>query len=224
MLKVRPPHGWRAVWWEFMIVTVGVLFALGAEQTLKGLDDRSELEAVRNSLRSEVRRNLAAVQFRIQMKPCIDRRLAELRTIFERHGSGRPLGIRARVGKPVYWSESTGTWQIALSGQALSNMTLADTLAFSEAFDAYQAFTRLLDEEDGHWRTLSLLDEAAILGEQDWPTLHRAFAEARALNARFVSVTDYIRRSATLGEPMEPPTLPPVAAEELRIFCRPMLD
>ena len=32
MLKLNPPHGWRAVAWELAIVTAGVLIALGVQQ------------------------------------------------------------------------------------------------------------------------------------------------------------------------------------------------
>jgi hypothetical protein len=223
-MKLQPPHGWPSVWWELAIVTLGVLLALGAEQTIKGWDDGRELKAVREALRSEVRRNLTAVHFRAQMKPCVDRRLAEIRTVFGRRSSGRPLGIGAPAGRPVYWTESTGTWQIALTGQALSEMPLDETLAFSNAIDAYQAFTRLRDEEDAHWRALGLLDDPAILSDEDWPALRRTYGEAAALNARFTAVTEYILESATLGEPVRALRLPAAVSERLRQFCRPMLE
>ena len=32
LLKLQPPHGWRAVMWELAIVTIGVVVALGAQQ------------------------------------------------------------------------------------------------------------------------------------------------------------------------------------------------
>ena len=32
MLKLEPPNGWRTVFWELAIVTIGVLIALGAQQ------------------------------------------------------------------------------------------------------------------------------------------------------------------------------------------------
>jgi len=223
LMKLKPPHGWRAAWWEFSIVTLGVLLALGAEQTIRGIQAERELGAVRQALNNEARRNLTAVHFREQLKPCIDRRLGELRKVLERHKERQPLGITAPIGTPTYWAESTGTWQIALSGEALGNMPLEEKLAYSDAFDTYQAFTRLRDDENVHWRTISLLDEARLLGDEDWPTLHRAFGEARAINNRFTAMNEYILKSATLGEPVEPLNLRPAVAEGLRQFCQPMI-
>lgn len=192
LMKLRPPHGWRAAWWEFGIVSLGVLLALGAEQTIKEVQDARELATVREALRNEARLNLSAVELRVRLRPCVERRLNELQAVFQRHHERRPLGLRAPVNKPPYWTESTGTWQIALAGDDLTDMPLTETLAYSEAFDAYRAFTQLRDEEDGHWRSLSLLDDASLLDAADWSSLRRAYAEARAIDDRIASANSYI--------------------------------
>ena len=40
LLKVRPPNGWNAVAWELVIVTLGVLLALGAQQMAETVNQR----------------------------------------------------------------------------------------------------------------------------------------------------------------------------------------
>ena len=40
ILEVLPPHGWRALWWELGVVTLGVLIALAAQQVVETLHER----------------------------------------------------------------------------------------------------------------------------------------------------------------------------------------
>src|ERR1044072_5157888 len=51
LVKLRPPHGWNAVAWELAIVTLGVLIALGAQQFVDGIHQRSEVRELSGALR-----------------------------------------------------------------------------------------------------------------------------------------------------------------------------
>ena len=60
ILKLKPPHGWNAVGWELLIVTLGVLLALGAQELVQGLHWRSEVRETRQALDAELSRDIAA--------------------------------------------------------------------------------------------------------------------------------------------------------------------
>lgn len=81
MMKLRPPHGWNAVAWELGIVTLGVLIALGAQQFVSALTDRRTAAETRAEVIDELNSDLMSVALRQSAEPCIDRRLAQLRTI-----------------------------------------------------------------------------------------------------------------------------------------------
>ena len=49
MLKLNPPHGWRAVVWELAIVTLGVLIALGVQQVAEAANWRSKVSDGRSA-------------------------------------------------------------------------------------------------------------------------------------------------------------------------------
>ncbi len=54
MLTLEPPHGWRAVFWELAIVTIGVLIALGAQQWVEERSWERRVHASKAALRKEL--------------------------------------------------------------------------------------------------------------------------------------------------------------------------
>ena len=90
LLRLRPPHGWNAVAWELAIVTLGVLIALGAQQVVQWLNDRSTASETRREVTDELNSDLMSMALRQSVEPCIGRRLSELRAIvaqWEKTGS-----------------------------------------------------------------------------------------------------------------------------------------
>lgn len=197
--RPKPWHGWRELVKEIGTIVIGVLIALGAEQAVEWLHWRNEVASERVALLDEAQANLFAVNYRIEEDPCITQRLAEVEEGFRRQAKGQPMGFRRPVGKPPVWVATTGSWDIALSGQALAHMPRKEKLRFSDAFDAYREFARLRNQEDGIWRRLGLMNHTDILGASDWAELHQAFGEALEMNNRMKTLTKYIMDSANLG-------------------------
>lgn len=203
---------------------IGVLIALTAEQVVEQFHWQHEVEAERSALRAEVRYNLSSATVRAGQQRCIDRRLGEIRQVFARKAAGESLGLRGPVARPVLWLGTTGTWDIAISGQALAHMPLDEKLRFSDAFGTYRAFLALRQQEDEIWRSLSLLDDPAILNETDWSRLHAAYADAKAINQRMQIATDYLLQHAALGERPDVPNVTPAVSASERAFCTPILE
>jgi len=90
LLRLKPPHGWNAVGWELAIVTLGVVIALGAQQTVQAMSDRTTASETRAEITDELNSNLMGLALRQAAEPCIDRRLNDLRAIvtqWEKTGS-----------------------------------------------------------------------------------------------------------------------------------------
>jgi hypothetical protein len=216
----RRPVSWRgarAYAKEIGTIVVGVLIALAAGQAVEAWNWRREVVTERASLRDEARENLSAAAYRIAEQPCMERRLAELEEGFRRQAKGMAPGFRRPLTRPPIWVASTGTWDIAVSGQALGHMPHNEKLAFSDAFDAYKEFAQLRNEEDAVWRRLALVNHPDILGSGDWGELHQALGEAIGTNERMKSLLAYVLRSAALGQ--RPPPLSPDDAGDLKAFC-----
>jgi hypothetical protein len=201
LLKLAPPpHGWRAVGWELAVVTVGVLMALAAQQWVEMLNWRSDVRAEREVLRAEVRDNLNAIQDRLVLGPCLERKLAEVQSVLDRAANGTPLGIKGTVGLPLPSSGAKGAWSIALAGQALSHMPHGEQLGFSNAYAQFENWDRIREEEREAWLDLAVLDRSKQLSAADWAGLHNAYARAVAAQVRIDSVGPFIFRTAGMGE------------------------
>jgi hypothetical protein len=90
LLRLKPPHGWNAVGWELAIVTLGVIIALGAQQIVGVMSDRSTASETRAEITDELNSNLMSLALRQAAEPCIERRLNDIRAIvtqWERTGS-----------------------------------------------------------------------------------------------------------------------------------------
>ena len=71
MLKLNPPHGWHAVAWELVIVTLGVLIALGVQQWAEKRNWNAKAESAIAPIRAELNDHYAyAVEWRL-VHPCI---------------------------------------------------------------------------------------------------------------------------------------------------------
>jgi len=198
--KPKPWHGWREFLKEYGIIVLGVLTALAFEQGVESLHWRHEVETERDALRSEVRYNLATAAFRQSQKGCIDARLSQIGEVFRRHAHGEPLGLRNRVARPPLWLATTGTWDIAVAGQALGHMPQREKLAFSDAFQTYKIFADLRNIEDADWRRLALLDRPDLLDGNDWARLRETWGDLLGMSNRMQSITTDMLTSENMGQ------------------------
>ena len=97
MLKLNPPHGWRAVGWELAIVTLGVLIALAAQQWVEERSWIRKTDASIAAIKEELSDHYAnAVEWRT-IYPCVDAQLDRLR--------GRVLASGAMLDPAPVYSE-----------------------------------------------------------------------------------------------------------------------
>ena len=220
----HPPavRNWAEFLREIGVVVIGVLLALGAGQLVESFHWRNEVEVERRALLSEVRDNLSVAAYRQSEQRCIDVRLAQISEVFRRHAQKQPLGLKRPVARPPLWTATTGSWDIAVSGQALGHMSQEEKLAFSDAFNVYKNFGLLRNEEDADWRRLALLDSPDLLNENDWSSHHEAWGDLVGQSNRMRSITSYLLRHASLGE--RAGSNPDVEVGLRDAFCAPLIN
>lgn len=222
--KPKAVHGVREFLSEIAIIVIGVVIALGAEQALEALHWRHEVEVEREALHVDIRDQLLQVARRHIQQSCVDRRLADLAVIFERHAKSQPLGLLGPVGRPQNASTSNAIWDIAISGQAAGHMSLDERGEFAGDYANYENLRKLEAEADRAWVDLSVLDFPDQLNEGDWVELRRAYAEARETEGRISIVLPYVLNSANFGEPTPHVTLKDTLIHDYsRAFCRPLV-
>ena len=97
LLKLKPPHGWVAVGWEFAIVTLGVLLALGAQELVQSLHWNREVRETRQALDAELSRDLGVFDYRMDLRECITARADEVQKWAESFRTAAPLKLKHEI-------------------------------------------------------------------------------------------------------------------------------
>ena len=175
---LKPVNTWPAFAGEIATIVIGVLIALGAEQLLDDWNWQRRIEAQKSALDQDVAGMWSAMSARLVVQPCVDKRLDELKLVFERKDRGAPLGIVAAIGRPAKWTGSQAALRMATADGSLSHMKFDDKQAYFGVGDSYDTFATSVDEERTSWRVLQALNEPDNLDEADWRELRRAYREA----------------------------------------------
>lgn len=165
------------------------------------------------------------MRWRQRLQPCIDARLAELNAILHAHAAGRTVTLQGLVGRPLTSFMSDTAWQVAVSSQAVSHMSLAQKLAFARAFSSYENMDQALLREQDAWLKLGVLDDPALLSESDWSAVLQGYAEAATLNTRIKLIVQHVLSVGTLGQqPRRTLDANPSVRNAAAEFCRPIIN
>src|SRR5689334_5895076 len=97
--KPKPWHGFREFLKEYLIIVVGVLTALGAEQVAVAAHEHRIADEARESVRAEVRENLWWVQWRESRQACVRQTLDGLGQVLDRARAGRSYPAPRRIAR-----------------------------------------------------------------------------------------------------------------------------
>ena len=78
LLRLNPPNGWNAVGWELVIVVVGVMIALAAQEAVEEVRSRDEVRLTEDALTIEIADAVVHASERQMVNRCLSDRLADL--------------------------------------------------------------------------------------------------------------------------------------------------
>ena len=216
----KPLHGWRALVGEVGIIVIGVLIALGAEQAVEWLHWRNEVADARRALNQELAYDLGAVVKREQERPCIDRRLHQIRALLTGSSSGLAPAPRSPLGQPQLWRPRTNVWQATMAGQVAEHMPLATQLGYANLYGELQWYAQKADDETDAWSVLGELDDPGALGPEDIAAVRQARSRAQVaadkMNAYLPSI---IADGERLGIKPAPVKGTPLTAAAIESLC-----
>jgi len=224
--KPKPWHGLREFLKEYLIIVVGVLTALAAEAVVENLHWRHVVAEERHALDLNVQSNDAAMRYRAWFEPCVQRRLAELDELFQRHARGEPLRIAGRLGRPNYVLGGTRVWDLTVADGSVAHMPLEDKGRYMAAFATWGSYYATHTDERNDWRELQALDHPEDLTPSDWSALRRVLDRARDDDLSMRSGLTEANWLAPLhGLGLKPLSTPKVLhmQPQLGALCRPML-
>ncbi|MES2989487.1 MAG: hypothetical protein V4808_16450 [Pseudomonadota bacterium] len=198
-IRWRPENGWRAFSTELIVVVLGVLIALGAEQIISGLRRQGEVSSLRSALHEELSDNLASYNYRFSEQACVANRLAELKALRARALAGEIAGVVGEIGRPPSASLRASVWS-ARSSEVMDAMPLDQRLAYSYIYDELAFNFDLMNQEREPWRSLARFNGIRKLNDEDARTLSELIFRVETIDAalRF-NAPDIQQRFARMG-------------------------
>ena len=177
----KPLHGWRELVGEVGIIVIGVLIALGAEQTVEAFHWRSEVGKFRGALDKEMALNLAFYNYRIGQRRCIDRRIFELDRWRAAQRSGHDGALLRDIGRPSILTYNTSVWR-SRSTDLTEHMPMTVELAYADMFDNFDGLNTQLVEERDAWRSLAAFNGATHLSADNVMRLSELIYRVKSLD------------------------------------------
>ncbi len=198
MLKLDPPHGWRAAFWELGIVTIGVLMALSAEQLIQTMHWERDVEQTRSALDAELAFNLAAFDYRVKQRGCVAARLKELNAVIARQRQGHGTSFKKEINGPTGFGVRFAVWEAA-SGEARSRIPFDAKLQYAALYDMLRNYTSLRLAERAEWDKLQDFDFATRMDRRD---LQHAAGAVRRLEDHNALLSGMILFRRELAQPL----------------------
>jgi hypothetical protein len=193
--KPKPWHGVREFLKEYVIIVVGVLTALAAEQGVEWLHWSQKVANTESALRMELASVQADAQERIAVERCVDRRIDQL----ER----RVIAAEGPLKPEPYWQTLAGSlggtpyripirawgafvWEAANADGTVSHIARDRMLKYAQGYRELQMIRTENEREFATSSDLGVLQHGAALTASDKTRLLEVLEQLRRDNALIV--------------------------------------
>ena len=226
LLKLSPPHGWRAVAWELAIVTLGVLIALAAQQAVEDIHRRADERALRETIDHEIGLNLFVYHVRSRQFACGDKRIAALRSWLDRARSGEQVPALAPRG-PQTLSPYRSAWDNR-DAEVFNGLPSELRQKYAEFYDEISSNSSHVANEADGWARLIAYAETGPLTLTDRRAIRSSVAGIQgAHEALKANLPISLKIAEALKvEEVQPDNMPadwPVKWLKLLDECRPVI-
>jgi hypothetical protein len=174
---------WRENTRELTIVTLGVIIALAAQQTVELLNDQRIAAKTRAEVTDELNSDLMSIVLRRSAEPCIDRRLAELREILTQWEHTGSFPVPQWVAQSPVIRIELSRYDAALSAGRMALLSGEEQYRMGAVAARIREFNERQFAERLPWGRLRLLQfGAAALSAEDRSTIRTALQDASTLD------------------------------------------
>ena len=216
----RPLRGWRALGGEVGIIVLGVLIALGAQQLVETLNQRSQLSELRAAVDQEIAYGLGTYDARLRQNACFDARVSELGRWLTGWREGWPQRLAGTIAAPRSGPVHTSVWA-SRDPDVMAHMPLETKLAYGAIYDEFANNEVQRLDERMTWLELAEFDGAARLDDVSLMRLQGLLTRARWRADNITNNARYIAGLAgDMGIKATPDQFP---ADQVAAFCKPIL-
>ena len=222
----EPPNGWTGLGFEFVTIVVGVLVALAAQELVQSLHWRREVKETRKALDTELARDVAAFEYRMNQRPCVEQRLTELVRWVDSHRSGKPLPLKKGITAPPGFELRSAAWEVT-DGEIATRIPLQAKMNYATIYDSMKSFDELTDSEEVQWSTLQQFQNADRLQEAELRTIWQAIGLIASMNEALVgykiAIDRPVKQLKISPEKDIEARSAPIIAKWNRELCEPLL-
>jgi len=210
--KPKPWHGLREFLKEYLIIVVGVLTALGAEQAVEAIHHHEQVEQTRAALRSEMKRMVTTALINQRSSHCFV-------TVLGEYDAWARGGAKPAWRPPETAKGGGSVWEEARAGGVVGYMDLDERLTFSRFYGQVANQSSLVDVEREFVRQLGGFLNLDTLDHADAQALLRELGGHRGL-VRVMIANDgqIIDLGRKLG--VTPSAPEPAQQQRLDALCR----
>lgn len=178
----KPLHSWRAFLGEVGVIVLGVVIALGLEQTAAAIHDGIIAGEARDAIRAEVRENLWWIERREKGEMCARQRLAELADLVARVRAGESVPIVHYLGIPPHGRITTLRWEANAQAGRTSLFPGDEQRSLGNMYFTTEQFFDAQAQEAVIWSKMRFIEGVSQLLPADIHDLSIYLAEARYQN------------------------------------------
>jgi hypothetical protein len=216
----RSLRSWRAWFSEIGIIVLGVLIALGADQAVRTLNQRSEMRELRSAVDDEIAQGIVEWDFRVAQQDCVEARLGELDRWLRGWREGKPQRLRGSISAPLSGPAGISVWE-SRDPAVMTQMPLAVKLAYGTIYDEFANNEVQRLDERMTWLALAEFDGAETLDNASLMRLQGLITRARW---RADNITQNAVRVKKVAKDMGiEPKREPIAEKFFAALCTPIL-
>jgi hypothetical protein len=157
--KPKPWHGWREFLKEYVIIVMGVLTALGAEQAAEAVHTARKAAEAEALVREEFARNISLAREKLLVAPCVEEQFKMVQRLLLATPLDRPvipLHTLQSYSRPFAWSQ----WQAAVASGLSGHFPAERRLPYQAIYvtaDGGQSLNDLQAREDAAASKLNTL-------------------------------------------------------------------
>jgi hypothetical protein len=171
MLDVHPPHHPTHTWKDFFIhmatISVGLLIAIGLEQTVEVIHHRHQRDALEQELRAEGMRNLHIALGNIEFtEAAIDQlteQFGELQEMAGHHQPPRERQSPTGTGPTVIARPAVSAWVVAQQNGSLELLPHDEAQRFVRVYSVAQMVSAAIDQVNTDRRAYSAARDLAVV-------------------------------------------------------------
>jgi hypothetical protein len=213
--KPKPWHGVREFLKEFGVIVLGVLVALGAEQSVEWLHRQAEVRDAREALRAEIADDMMWAETSQRRAICGRRYLRKYVRWAE---GGPPPPVEEQAGFSRLLELNSANWDVVKAGPVAA-MPLQERLAFAKFYAEVADYNTMAERERGAGIRMAEHYGLKRLSAAEADSLAKAISAYDSIEKVMIGMANGIRiRGGRTGATTAP--IPPQFTAELDAVCR----